>query len=64
MQLKKYFSVTQAANYLGYKSPKTIYQLIELGLPVIHIDNKVRIDKEDIDHFMEAHKSVKQGSAD
>lgn len=56
--LKKYLSVTQAATYMGYKSPKTVYQLIKLGLPVIHIDNKVRIDKDDIDCFMKKHKSV------
>lgn len=58
--MKQYFSVIQATDYLGYKSPKTVYQLIKAGLPVIRINNKVRIDKTDIDHFMDKHKTVKQ----
>lgn len=53
----KYMSVKQATEYLGYKSSKSIYQLIELGLPVIHINKKTKLDKADIDKFMNSYKS-------
>ena len=56
----KYMSVKQATEYLGYKSTKSIYQLIDLGLPVIRINKKTKIDKADIDKFMDSYKRTNE----
>lgn len=56
---QEYFGIAEATKYLGYKSTKSLYQLIEYGLPVSEIGNKKRISKSDIDEFIKAHKVVK-----
>lgn len=45
-------------NYLNIKSNKTFKRLIISGLPVINMGKSLRVKKDDIDEFMQAHTVV------
>lgn len=44
--------------YLGIKSPITLRNYINQGLPVIEIGNSKKISKDSIDEFMKEHQKV------
>ncbi|MEW6455340.1 MAG: tyrosine-type recombinase/integrase [Acidobacteriota bacterium] len=49
---KRYFSVKETAQYLGF-SPGAVYNLISQGkIPATKIGNTVRINKEELDKFL------------
>jgi excisionase family DNA binding protein len=48
--------VPEAAEYLGVR-PRTLYRRIDLGeIPAFKIGRVIRIRKEDVDAFLEAHR--------
>ena len=48
--------VPEAAEYLGVR-PRTLYRQIDLGeIPAFRIGRVIRIRKEDVDAFLEAHR--------
>lgn len=53
-----YLTVKEAMNYLNIKSNKTFKRLIISGLPVINMGKSLRVKKDDIDEFMQAHTVV------
>lgn len=55
---QEYFSLTDAAKYLGYGSKHVIYDLIKAGMPVIKVGKTMRVSKTAIDAFMKAHEVV------
>lgn len=55
---QEYFSLTDAAKYLGYGSKHVVYDLIKAGLPVIKVGKTMRVSKSAIDSFMKAHEEV------
>ncbi|MDM8243616.1 helix-turn-helix domain-containing protein [Limosilactobacillus vaginalis] len=54
----EYFSYQQAMKYLGFKSPVTLREYIQGGLPIIKIGKSKRISKSDIDKFMADHRVI------
>ena len=54
----EYFSYQQAMKYLGFKSPVTLREYIQSGLPIIKIGKSKRISKSDIDKFMADHRVI------
>jgi len=42
--------------YMGMKSYNSLYKAIDNGLRVINVDGMKKIDRSDIDKFMEIHK--------
>lgn len=53
-----YLTVKEAMDYLNVKSNKTFKALISSGLPVINMGKSLRVKKDDIDEFMQAHTVV------
>lgn len=53
-----YLTVKEAMNYLNIKSNKTFKRLIVSGLPVINMGKSLRVKKDAIDEFMQAHTVV------
>ena len=54
-ELPRYMTKKQASEYAGC-SFNTFQKFIRRGLKVIYVDNVIRIDKHDIDSFLEANK--------
>lgn len=54
-ELPRYMTKKQASLYVGC-SFNTLQKFIRQGLKVISIDGVIRIDKHDIDSFLEANK--------
>lgn len=58
---KRLLTVNEAAAVLGFKSANTVYKLIAGGhLPTVALPIRggTRIDKNDLDEFLERRKSV------
>jgi excisionase family DNA binding protein len=58
---KRLWTANDAAAYLGYKSANSVYKLIAEGhLPTVTLPGRggTRIDKKDLDAFLERRKSV------
>lgn len=53
-----FFNYKDAMEYLGIKSPITLRNYINQGLPVIEIGNSKKISKDSIDEFMKEHQKV------
>ena len=49
-------SYKQAMEYLGIGSYHTLYKLIDNDLPVVKIGSTKKIDRNDIDRFLNDHK--------
>lgn len=56
----KYLSLNQAMDYMGIKSYNTLYRMIDNGLPVIHVGNLKRIDRDKLDEFLAQSTEVKK----
>ena len=54
--MEKYLSYRTAMKYMGMKSYNSLYKAIDNGLRVINVDGMKKIDRSDIDKFMEIHK--------
>lgn len=54
-ELPRYMTKKQASLYVGC-SFNTLQKFIRSGLKVISIDGVIRIDKKDVDEFLEANK--------
>lgn len=52
-------SFKEAQNYLGFKSPASLREYIQQGLPVVTVGNSKRIDIDDLKKFIQDHKTVK-----
>ena len=52
----KYLNLADAKEYISVKSYNTLYKLIRAGLPVIMINGVKRIDRDDLDAFMNSKK--------
>lgn len=55
----KYLSLNQAMEYMGIKSYNTLYRMIDNGLPVIHVGNLKRIDRDKLDEFLAKNTETK-----
>lgn len=53
-------SFKEAQNFLGFKSPASLREYIQQGLPVVTIGNSKRIDIDDLKKFIQDHKTVKE----
>ena len=53
-----FFKYKEAMKYLGIKSPITLRNYINQGLPVIKIGNSKKISKTAIDEFMKEHQKA------
>lgn len=55
--LKRLLSVEEAAIYMG-RTPEAFRQLIHRGkIPVIRLDRRVQVDRQDLDRLIENNKS-------
>lgn len=54
---KEYMNKKEASEYIGI-SFNTFQKLERMGLPVIEIDSVMLVKRQDIDEFLNAHKSV------
>ena len=52
-------SFKEAQNYLGFKSPASLREYIQQGLPVVTVGNSKRIDIDDLKEFIQDHKTCK-----
>lgn len=52
----RYLTYKQAMEYLGINSYHTFYKLIANDLPVIKVGSVKKVDKSDIDRFLNDHK--------
>lgn len=50
-------SFKEAQNYLGFKSPASLREYINQGLPVVTVGNSKRIDIDDLKKFIQDHKT-------
>ena len=46
--------------FLGFKSPASLREYIQQGLPVVIVGNSKRIDIDDLKKFIQEHKTVKE----
>ncbi|WP_204122110.1 MULTISPECIES: helix-turn-helix domain-containing protein [Levilactobacillus] len=53
-------SLKQTMDYMGIKSYNTLYRMIDNGLPVIHVGNVKRVDRDKLDEFLAKSTEVKQ----
>lgn len=53
-------SFKEAQNFLGFKSPTSLREYIQQGLPVVTVGNSKRIDIDDLKKFIQDHKTVKK----
>ncbi|MEJ6399960.1 helix-turn-helix domain-containing protein [Nicoliella lavandulae] len=52
MYIPRLMTYKQAMKYLNIKSYNTLYVYINNGLPVTHLGNTKRIDKNELDKFI------------
>ncbi len=53
---ESWMGVPEAAEYLGVM-PRTVYRRIDLGeIPAFKIGRVIRLRKDDVDAFLEAHR--------
>ncbi len=52
-------SFKEAQNFLGFKSPASLREYIQQGLPVVTVGSSKRIDIDDLKKFIQDHKTVK-----
>lgn len=52
----KYLNLASAMEYMGVKSYTTMQKLIANGLPVVIVGGLKRIDRDDLDKFMNSKK--------
>lgn len=57
---KQLISFKEAQNFLGFKSPASLREYIQQGLPVVAVGNSKRIDIDDLKKFIQDHKTVKE----
>lgn len=53
-------SFKEAQKFLGFKSPASLREYIQQGLPVVTVGNSKRIDIDDLKKFIQEHKTVKE----
>lgn len=53
-------SFKEAQRFLGFKSPASLREYIQQGLPVVTVCNSKRIDIDDLKKFIQEHKTVKK----
>jgi excisionase family DNA binding protein len=54
---KRLFSVTEAAKYLGRSSVSIRHMIAERTLPSVRRDNRVFLDRDDLDRWIEMGKA-------
>lgn len=54
-ELPRYMTKAQAAEYCGV-SFNTFQKFIKAGLPIVSVNSVVRVDKNDVDAFLEQNK--------
>lgn len=54
-ELPRYMTKAQASEYIGC-SFNTFQKIVRAGLPLITVDGIVRVDKNDVDAFLEQNK--------
>lgn len=52
-------SFKEAQTILGFKSPASLREYIQQGLPVVVVGKSKRIDINDLNKFIQNHKTVK-----
>ncbi len=55
---RQLISFKEAQTYLGFKSPASLREYIQKGLPIIKVGKSKRIDKDDLKKFIQDHKEV------
>lgn len=57
---KQLLSFKDAQKYLGFKSPVSLREYINQGLPIVKVGKSKRIDIDDLKSFIQAHKITKE----